>query len=285
MFTCSMFILGVGAQKSGTSWFYHQLSRVRGFKRLGEKELHFWDDLYGIRSLDFSENTSMVEFLQAETPEKCSFEGLRNGERYFERIEKKLRSGWLSRRAIVADITPAYSGLPLFVMNQIAFELESRGIDYRVVLLTRDPLARIRSAIAMNLKRLGPEKPISEGVERRGTFDDIVLRYAESWQSQFRTRYELTLSNLEAAFNPNQILVGFSEQLRTGETTSRLEEFLGVSFDSRQRDVRVNQGTQAAPWPSDLSERVARLYSPTYVAFESRFPHLRNLWAGFQYLT
>lgn len=242
-----MLVLGVGAQKSGTSWLYHQLANQPGFRSLGSKELHFWDDLYGVRSREFAGKKFMENFLQSDSPEHSGLEGFSDGGQWFAQVEQGLRLVRTNRSSLVADITPSYSGLPLFAMKQIAEGLQSRSIDYRVIYLIRDPLSRISSAIQMNLQRTRPGDLAREEVRRELNAEEMVLHYATSWQNQFRTRYELTLSNLEQAFDLERIFVGFFEQIRTGETASSLEGFLGISFDRAHRNAIVNKGGNRLP--------------------------------------
>ena len=40
------FVLGLGAQKSGTTWVYSQISSLTGFKKPYAKEMHIFDAIH-----------------------------------------------------------------------------------------------------------------------------------------------------------------------------------------------------------------------------------------------
>jgi hypothetical protein len=177
----------------------------------------------------------------------------------------------------VADVTPSYAGLPLFVWQKIESELRNRRIDYRIIYLVRDPVARIVSAQAMNTKNgigsLSPE-----------ALRSAVLERAFSWQCQVRTRYELTLSNLESVFPEDKLFVGFNELLQSAEQHRRLQDFLGfdISYFDRQERIRVS-GVRVQ-LDRQTSTEVVSFYASTYRSMRERYPFLPSLWPGYELL-
>ncbi|AGI69422.1 hypothetical protein OAN307_c39940 [Octadecabacter antarcticus 307] len=60
------FILGAGAQKSGTTWLYEQFTRQDNFKPPATKELHVFDAIYLSDVLPFGDaiGQKMAERIQ-----------------------------------------------------------------------------------------------------------------------------------------------------------------------------------------------------------------------------
>lgn len=278
-----MFVLGVGAQKSGTTWLYSQLSKDSSFAPLDRKELHYWDQKYGLHQPGSKSMIDIRRWFCAEGPLSSSpptpnARFLAADYNYFDKIQKGLSSpsGNLSAERLVADITPAYSGLPLFVWREIVNELDKRDIEYRVLFSMRDPVSRITSALHHDIR---------QGKLRLGTdLDAIAIAIASSWAYQFRTRYELTLANLESAFPKEKIFVMFTEKIATDERQHlALQQFLGMSLDHFDR-TGGTMGAKYNPLEVETQMALARLFQPTYLDLLKRYPFLSEIWPGLRFL-
>lgn len=105
--------LGIGAQKSGTTWLYEMLSRHPGIAFPAGKEVHFWDAAYA-RGLPW------YAALFPEAPLRL------NGE-----------------------ITPAYA----LLASELIAEIKQAYPNLRLLYLLRNPLQRAWSAALMALGR------------------------------------------------------------------------------------------------------------------------------------
>lgn len=112
--------LGIGVQKGGTTWLYHQLSRHPQVAFPRGKESHYWDAA-GDRDAD-----EWVRLLQP--PSRRS------------RTGRPIRSG---------EITPAYSTLPVERIRAI----HDRCPAIRLFVSLRNPVERAWSAALMGLAR------------------------------------------------------------------------------------------------------------------------------------
>lgn len=271
-----MFILGLGAQKSGTTWLHQQLSQKDDYLAIPKKEWHYWDRAFNVRK---SRN------IELEPPEDF----LRNREvksslpkaPYFLLVSAMER-GWLGKeegRRTVADITPSYSGLPLGALEQISAGLDNHNIDYRVVYLMRDPVERISSAVRMMFDKEKKTRSLRLSSETE-FFDAFAVEYARAWDSQFRTRYELTLENIKQCFNAERVWIGFTEELSDTNHLHELAGFLEMDSGTLGKEkVHVTQFKHDLG--AETRRTIARLYRRTYEEISENYPRVRSLWGGF----
>jgi hypothetical protein len=283
---CCMFVLGLGAQKAGSGWFYKQVAKAEGFISFGgTKEVHYWDHVYQLNRLRPTDANSIEGWFSSEIAPSYQREGA-VGEDYFESVRTATSTSWglRQRPSVTADITPAYSGLPLVAWRTIFSGLLSRDIDFRVVYFLRDPVDRICSALNMEIRR----RRLYEGLtdcELSKTFNDLAFEFAVSWACQFRTRYELTLVNLELVFPRERLFVGTYEKIGDPQQLKALTDFL--SFDTGRFDVSERPASHASYQKFDLENKkqIARAYQPTYEALGNKYPFLRSLWQGFGFIS
>jgi hypothetical protein len=142
------------------------------------------------------------------------------------------------------------------------------------VYLLRDPVERVWSASRMDMRRRGDEAP--EDPETRVGHMYKHPMYAD------RTRYDLTMEALEAAFPREDIFYGFYERLFSAETLAPLCEFLGIDFHEPNtgRQVNISPKSEGAALPEDTRRTIARHFGPVYDAVQRRFPglDLAELW-------
>ena len=175
------FILGVGAQKSGTSWLYRYLSAQTNSNFGALKEYHIWDALYIKECRNFiAPNEDDLRY------------NLQNIDGSYELYFNTLIS---DNTNITGDITPSYSGLPSFAFEKIRKKIELAGFDIKVIFLMRDPFERCWSAVRMARRNGNTE--FSEFELLRNSYN--------SEQFFFRTNYKATIEALESVFDRNQI--------------------------------------------------------------------------------
>ncbi len=175
--------LGIGAQKAGTTWLYHQLSRHPEIHFPAGKEIHYW-------------NRVQAGF----QPEELD-----------------------SYRALFADaskcqgeITPAYALLELAFIRKI----HALNPDLRIFYVLRNPMARAWSAACMELARLG--MTMDEAGDRwfidvfrsrqsldRGDYETTLRR----WQAVFPKDQILILFYESIAREPRSVLMRLAAHL------------------------------------------------------------------------
>jgi hypothetical protein len=161
---------------------------------------------------------------------------------------------------VVGEITPAYA---LLAAETFA-EMAGLGRDVRFVFIMRDPVQRLVSAVRMSVRRRAAGSGPAPGAER--------LEDALPENRLMRSRYDLTIRELEAAVRPERIAYFFYESLFRQSEMDRLCDFLGVARRPAQfeRRVHADPGTAMALDP-DFEAHVAKALAPTYEFVRERF--------------
>jgi hypothetical protein len=263
------FILGIGAQKSGTSWLYSYLNTQENASLGFAKEYHIWDAVYVPECKNFKLPllTSLSSKVYRSLWLMQTFE-----EYYFAYFVSLLKS---ASKNLTADITPSYSALETRVFRKILSGFARRNVNCKVVFLMRDPVDRCLSAVAM-------QKSKGDLPERSDYSNDIIL-YFKSRQSEIRTNYKGTVERVEGAFKQCAIYYGLFEEMFEKENIYKLSDFLGVSPHSGLASIKVN-ASEKLPFDQCLESEIAQHYKEVYEFAAHRFPKCVELWRGFRYI-
>lgn len=156
---------------------------------------------------------------------------------------------------LTGDITPSYAGLSPDVLRDVRAELINRGFDVRVVFLMRDPVKRCVSAMRMHRRKFAVTDP-----DENRTLRDL---YA-SPDFEMRTRYDLTMQSMEAAFPQDEIMHLFYEELFSRNAIESVCRFLGLKFIEPDFDKKINVDQSKFKLSSELLDQVAEHYAPVY---------------------
>jgi len=287
-----VFLLGVGAQKAGTTWLFQYLRRHPECAMGGIKEIAALEVLYGppdgkIRRLNNmkrlqDEVASAVMALNRQKEpqnlrelsmmlDQISLE-LDPG-RYMAFFQKRIRD--MPNARLVGDITPSYSTFNAQAFSEIRAMIVEAGFTPRVVFLMRDPVERCFSALRMGNRRSNAtaEQPVFHAHE------NFAAKALQPWCID-RTRYDRTITGLEAAFPRNEVFIDFYERFFDTDRIRALTEFLGISFVQPNLDHRSNASPRAAE-PDQTEARTVRAYfEPVYAYCAERFGAelIRDLW-------
>jgi hypothetical protein len=263
------FILGLGAQKAGTSWLHDYLATSGLVAMQKIKEYHIWDALHipGVENLGVSAADSDSSFA--------------NRVRYFMQQSPDNYFGYFAymmsqqNRHITCDITPLYSGLDRQVLSMINEGFSRHNIRTKAVFLMRDPIERCWSSARMESRNEHGHTRVD---------DDDVLRWAQTRLNVLRARYDVTVGEIEAVFPAHNTHFGIYEDMFNPDRLSELSEFCGVPFRPLNTERKLNVSEKAAPLSDAACERIARHYRDVYRFAELRFPQTTALWRGFRYL-
>ncbi len=293
-----VFLLGVGAQKAGTTWLYSYLEAHPECEMGILKEHGVWVSALSDHkpSAQFSKKADRLERMMARflkfrarhepIPEDLQqkFLGLLDNaaaefdlsyyHRHFERIANSNPNARL-----FGDITPEYSALTADQMARARDEIEGAGYDIRVIFLMRDPVERVYSALRMrdrNLEKEGksPKHPAHERIAKRSKIAGV----------EKRTRYDLTLKALDAAFPPEKVYVNFFETLFREETLREICAFLGIRYIPGDFDTPINVSPRKANLTQEQIAEVRAHYDETYRYCAERFGEafLENIWPHYR---
>lgn len=278
--TNKIFLLGVGAQKSGTTWLYDYLKSHPNVNLGFAKEYHIFDALYTsnlkIRKTYLQGRINQVVNAKQRPKDKdialLRFLGDTNIYfRYFNNLVTKNPETLLT-----GDITPSYSALSSEVFDEIKQHLKKMGFTIKVVFLMRDPVARCISASRMSLRDTGTE--ISEDAE----IGHIKQNYA-SEDYEIRTRYDKTIKNIEAVFDHNEIHYAFYEELFTNHSIEEICNYLKIPFTQPDFTRYPNKSATRNGTPEALKQEIATFYKPVYKFISERFGEekIKKIWKSY----
>lgn len=278
------FILGLGAQKSGTSWLYDYLSGDAAADFGTLKEYHIWDALtlpelahYDMRAGQLKNRTvaKLISKLKGTGPDGWVLRGelQQDARHYFDYFEELLSQPGIH---LTGDITPSYAGLTAETLACIRDGFAERNIRVAAVFLMRDPVGRAISAAQMNRSK----RDWREGVPLTGSFDKAVLRYAQSKHHDLRANYPRTIKTMREVFSPEDCHLYLYEALFSEDALAELTQKFGVSLRPEQTSNRV-YGRAKSGTDVSTNTRLALRQSlePTYAYCAREFPESAALWA------
>ena len=257
------FVLGVGAQKAGTTWLHSYIAASERCCMGLIKEYHTWDALFSPICRNF--RIKKTSLLRPNRENYLRF-AMQNIPFFYENYFKHI----LSKGAVLTgDITPSYSVLSEGHFRKLKARINSLDVRIKCVFLMRDPLERCWGAARMHSRKLDSDRS-----------DEQVLRDSySSAQYEFRTRYEVVCENLKSVFLEDELYFGFYESMHTEREIRRLSDFLGVEPNIQHRDVHVNVSKKAGKISGSLRQEIREFYKDTYEYCFSEFPVTNSLWA------
>lgn len=264
--TSMQWVLGIGAQKAGTTWLADYFARHPDVFSPKLKEMHFFDQLL---LDDFREPVKRRferEILEAsgleernELAERIALTG--NIEKY-----KTFYSSRKGKSSHVFDITPSYAMLNESHFSMIKSELKS----VKCVFVMRNPTDRVWSQLKMREKLSYGEKPARDSIPTVAD-DPMVIN---------RTQYVKTLNAVKNAMSSDNIFTCFYESIFEShqqgvDTLKSMSSFLELSFQEPDFSDVSNKGSQGKLSPSERYTLLQQL-KPIYVDCMTAFG-LENL--------
>ncbi|WP_370288116.1 hypothetical protein [Nocardioides sp.] len=260
-------LLGVGAQKAGTTWLYRQLSRSPAFAAPFRKELHVLD----VASLP--SHGWMRRRIEAEA---AGDPGTGVGSPAHRlRLADDLDAyadylaGLLATPGAVAtaDITPSYALLRPETVAAVRAAMDARGVRTVAVFLMRDPVERLWSQVRMRHDR---PRAGETGVR------DAVAEFREALRRPgFRARsgYVQTLDMLAEALPAADVHLGIYEDLVAAPATwHAIRELVGLPHLEPELEQRANVSGTRAELPEALALRAATRFAEVYREVDRRHP-------------
>ncbi|KPQ08119.1 MAG: Sulfotransferase domain [Rhodobacteraceae bacterium HLUCCA12] len=260
-------LLGIGAQKAGTSWVHHNLRAHPACRPGPMKELHYFDYVAG------NKRTGRVlrnrkSHLLAVMGRKDRIAGVQrlseiceapddNHQSYVDLMTDGLRPG-----QVAIDITPSYMTLKAEHFQTMA------GLgDTRFLLLLREPVARLWSAIRMRMA-----KKIDDETQFEAACQELLDRIIDEGDGREIAKgdYAKALSRLKRAVPDERLLVLFFEDLFCQQSLDRICAFLEIAPHPMRAQEPVNAGQRARMRP-DQEHALAALLRPQYDAVRAAF--------------
>ena len=261
------FVLGLGAQKAGSSWLHAQLNRRRDADFGFLKEYHIHDALT-LPQAGFS-NRRQRSLIKPRTWRRQRF--IAQPQRYYDYFTSLLRRPGIQ---LTGDITPSYSALSPLTLQEILANFEQREISVRPVFLMRDPIERIISSQRMQLRKQNQLNHDAEVDALR----QLCMERPE--RVNLRSDYGHTLMALSQIFDPSACFIDLYERLFTPESWQRLCDVLNVPYEEPDWEQQVNVSRTDTSIPDDVMAELGAWQAPTMAAVRQSMGHLdlAQLW-------
>jgi len=247
------FVLGIGAQKCGTTWLHDYLTS-RGDVYMPHKEMHYFDAKY---RPDICGRTLRRKVKKGIVDQKSHSirnpDSLRDGNVYKDFFRTRVPEPV----NFFGEITPAYA-----LIGEPGYrEIRELFPNIRIIFIMRDPVERFYSQMRMERnRRMAKAKPLRD-------IESLIekTKYTE------RSSYETTVRALEKVFVAGEIIYLFYETLFRPESISMLCQALGLPYMAANFDHVANSGGAADPVPASAHAGVMVKFAPTYLFCRDRF--------------
>lgn len=271
-------MFGIGATRGGTTWLYQYLRSHPQCHLRPVKEAHWFNTLERDQSARrIASLTRVHDRFAARAARNPGDVDARSGVDAARRLAQLFAQkppsdaayvAWLDEGSdgqtrLVGDITPAYATLKAATFRRMA---GLRPI-VRFVYLLRDPVARLWSNVRQSVGRAGSDP---------ATLDARARAHLEGWLDggkpglQARADYRQTLTRLDRAIAPENLLVLFHETLFSAGTIDRLTAFLGLDPFPAPLQQRVH-ASQPLPLDQGALMRIRDRLAPQYDYIRDRF--------------
>jgi len=274
-------LLGIGAQKAGTTWLAEQLRLHPNCFVPAIKELHHFDSIHRnvlvrhrnnrIRLFKrISKNLSNKKLsdldfrLKLDWIYRYSLPVENNNEWYLSLFDDKYSAK--ENPFIKCDITPEYS-----IINEKGFsDMLSVHSNIKVVFMLREPISRSWSALKYFNKN-NPEKNIMDS-------EESIIDFLNQKDTLQRSDYLSTIKILKKYLKPENYLIDFYENIfRSSDSQFEFLEkicaLLGINFDKnlfeKSISQRINPSTPK-PIPSFVYNNLRPRYSELNKELESQ---------------
>lgn len=232
-----VFLLGVGAQKAGTTWLHDYLAAAPEADFGFAKEYHVFDALTLPDCVNFRKRIARQTIRSLKKPaETWMAQGkvrraafLADPEMYFDYFARLLQQDGIR---LTGDITPTYAGLSEETLTRIRDGFAARGITVRPVFLMRDPVERLQSMVRMSFR----DRKIRPSYEQETR---MMRRKLATPGEQLRSDYAHTIRMLDTVFG-TEAFYEFYERLFADASIRRLCDHLGIAWRTADFGTRKN---------------------------------------------
>ena len=287
------FLLGLGAQRAGTTTIHNYLNKFDLVEPPFIKEMHIWDALEIKECSKWRENIQKFPnsdeayiylkklrmFLQNDT--KLYFE-------YFDKLLKK------NNKIITYDLSPTYMGLNKKTLVKINEGFKNLNIECKYLLVIRDPIDRCWSTVKYFQKKFKNgtipkdqnnfNKYLRESVITNISAEKALAKYINSYDAKFRTSYELTIKNILEVLPREKLLILIFENLNKKSFFNEIKKFLNITEDKKYVWEKINNSTEDLLTNINLKKEIVSNFKTTYLFCRKHFPETKYLWEGYKYL-
>ncbi len=265
------FLVGVGANKCGTSWVYRYLSSLSGVVASPLKEVHFFNapfhasaeqmDLFAVKRLVFhiKQDGDVVDNLRSRPSFQASLDRVKmiyDVDEYFGHFARICTPDTRT----LCDITPAYSGIGRSGFASMRDFVASQDVALKILFIMRDPVDRLWSHLRYRQQ------------------NDPSLDVLKNWSEMIQdpelfgwTDYRQTVEAMDAVFPDRDILFLFFEDLFSEATLKKLCAFVDADYLPPKTDEAVNETKLKIDLPDGVCDELLTILAPQYAFCRERF--------------
>jgi hypothetical protein len=267
-----LFLVGLGAQKAGSTWMARYLRSHPDVYVPPLKEIHYFDAVYlrrlnghitkrFVRMAEKIANEMAIDSARVSHKDKEKYRALtdrikmtrENDYPYMKFFEDRVTD-----EGVFCDITPAYS-----MLSSDGYEaILNMHPNIRWVFILRDPVDRYWSALRMGVRKRKNADPYGE-----------FMTLLDREDYYLRTDYKRTILELERLVPPDRIKYVFYESLFTPQSVDELTSFIGVKPWPANFEQVVNPGEKMPIDPQHLNAALKK-YRHVYEFVFERFGDL-----------
>ena len=270
----------IGAQKAGTTWLARVLSRHEEVFVTPVKEIHYFDHISELtQHLSPRKRRSRTRKYHQRlwTQWRKWGEHRAQGAWYRTYMQPTLDDAWYASlfterggKKIAGEATPEYA----LIGEAGLWHLKSLAPDARIIFIMRNPVTRAWSQLLhqCRVRKLDASAlSVSE-----------FLTITEEDRFEALADYLRVLDDIEAVFEPGQVLIEFYEDIHADRAGAlkRICTFLGVGFDADRfggLEKRYNP-SQSARMPGDLRKSLRIKYRAMVRGVEERMGRVPASW-------
>ncbi|MBC2778734.1 sulfotransferase [Parasphingopyxis marina] len=259
--------IGIGPTKTGTTSIYRYLAGHPEFYASPIKEMQFFSALYQEGNREkFDERARRLIAKLSEDPEhaeaaatKIRLATLAERLRMTDEPERYIglfRDNMGDVHRAFGELSPSYSGL---TQEGFAF-MRRQHPKVKLLVTLRDPLSRL-DAVLRHIWNVGRQIPYE-------TF------FGERLEGHLRVQnfhYDRILERVFSAFDEEDVLVLFFEEMFTQPSFDRLTDFIGISRREAELGRKLGHSPPAHRISKENEARAAELLAPVYRYCRERF--------------
>jgi hypothetical protein len=280
--------IGIGVQKSGTTWLYQQLIQLKHFNLPPVKECHYFD-----RSKSYpspSDLSNPFFWSRIRRP------------KYIAKAFKKIsaQKDWYTFRfylkwyfsnynddwylslfndldGFTGEITPSYSVLNLEDIQKM-YRLAPKA---KIILLLRNPVDRAWSQFRHHVKK--------SAIDRTSSIEEIKAFINSDVQS-LRSDYLRAIKNYSKVYPKEQILIGFFDAIveEPADLLNSIVRFItGQDVSEIEGSLNFNSPVNKSPLidcPSEVRDYLASKYYEQILSLKNKYGGYFNKWYADLYL-
>lgn len=285
----NIIFLGIGAQKSGTTWLFRRMDELSEFTLPYIKEFHYFDRSNTYPTPNHLSNKYLINRIKDKSfIKKSLFNIYKTGivtndvkrikwmiKWYFSNYNDKwYLSMFNTFKGITGEISPSYA---ILNDNDIkkAYDILP---NIKIIYLIRNPIDRAWSNYRYFLKLKGIHH-----LETGMLNNDEIIEFMNSDNQHLRSNYIDTIDRFQKYYNKNQILIGFYDAIKEQPENllQGIVKFLGGNTSKIQEECNLSKIDNISPKmkiPENIRNFLIDKYSPMMKELANRYGSYCQTW-------